>query len=116
MAQREKGVLGSCRLIVCVEKNRDQESGHGKDYISAGDADADISSYFNSLSSKPAKVRSVAASGARKDLKGFFSKLKKGDIAGLLPRPSLSKAKPAVDEKVRFFDQFLAPTRPVVPL
>lgn len=52
-------------------------------YISAADAEDDLSSYFDTLSDKPAAKRSMATLQAKTDLNKFFSTLSDGKLGGL---------------------------------
>eukprot|EP00961_Rhodomonas_salina_P301959 3940669-Rhodomonas_salina.6 len=54
-------------------------------YISAADAEDDLSSYFDTLSDKPAAKRSMATLQAKTDLNKFFSTLSDGKLGYLPP-------------------------------
>lgn len=69
-----------------LEKEQQPPENNNPDYITAAQANDDISSYFDGLSAQPQKIRSMASSSAQQDLMHFFKVLEKGDIAGLLPR------------------------------
>jgi hypothetical protein len=83
LAKRLTGTLEG--LVLKLEKAAQPKPPPQADaeYMSRSEAQGDLNSYFDSLSSKPAPKRSLASKRAQEDLNGFFHELGKGTLAGL---------------------------------